>query len=209
MNDWLTNEIGPGRVVLARAFIIIYYREEMLQILFVPWLIDLTWLMIDWLIDVVEHWDYAFNVWGRRQCGWGGWMRCCHSWWWRFALLPVSSFRQPMIMFDCFVGLYKWCCVGESKNYKSVWIQCEKGQPRSSSKLNKKERKESKPAHTKEGKNRNDSNIQWYTHHFPLPVFYYLYLYCFGNWTRWCDVTVGERSPGNSSSSSSSCRGGS
>lgn len=112
----------------------------MLQILFVPWLIDLTWLMIDWLIDVVEHWDYAFNVWGRRQCGWGGWMRCCHSWWWRFALLPVSSFRQPMIMFDCFVGLYKWCCVGESKNYKSVWIQCEKGQPRSSSKLNKKKR---------------------------------------------------------------------
>lgn len=72
MNDWLTNEIGPGRVVLARAFIIIYYREEMLQILFVPWLIDLTWLMIDWLIDVVEHWDYAFNVWGRRQWGWGG-----------------------------------------------------------------------------------------------------------------------------------------
>lgn len=121
--DWMTVEWNwTGRVVLSCAFIIIYL-PIVTNILFTDWLIDLTWF--DWL-----KWWWSIEIITPSMCmtmccvgGGGGSRICCPKWDWASSSSSASTGtgrRRQLIMFDLLE-----CCGGKTKNYKSVWIQCD------------------------------------------------------------------------------------
>lgn len=106
MNDWLTDEWNWTRTCCPGPCIYYYllpWGNVTNTFLFPDWLIWLDWWLIDWLMwwsieitpSMCEDDDNGVE---------GEWMRCCHSWWWRFALLSLVVVSAT----DDYVWLLCW-----------------------------------------------------------------------------------------------------